>query len=396
MITHGPDLDQQLRSLGEELDRRSRAHTAAPADTQHRSRMPMLIAAGLVAVAVTGLAIISNVRSSNDDVLPPATQPPITAAVTAPVSPDVLAGTQDCFDSLDRVVNSDVPAEVAARLDWPNPAEARVLVFDVPNEPSDVRVLIVDDNAGYTCKFHRDADANANANASIQGVFVGSTPGSVAPQPDAGQIHIVDVSGTSINLGVGPGTTLYVGRSGPDVVDVAAVLSNGERQPGVITDGWFVIDVDVPADVELNTDDRIAWTTDTGVEHSARFDLLDAVTPAETCASEPNCVQRRIDELIAAAHDNPAQAATLADRVVTDEERRTHQQAFVDCLVAAGIDAEITPNGKGHVITQGAPDGTAADGSDALTAQLECGAEHTEYVAEAYDLLDAESRLNEG
>ena len=68
----------------------------------------------------------------------------------------------------------------------------------------------------------------------------------------------------------------------------------------------------------------------------------------------------------------------------------------MDCLVAAGIDAEITPNGNGHVITQGVPDGAAADGSDTLTAQLEYGAEHTEYVAEAYDLLHTESRLNEG
>ncbi len=392
MTIHGPDLDEQLRSLGNELDRSSRAHLPAQRDTPHRSRMPMLVAAGLVAVTVSGLAVISNIRSTNDAVTPPATQPPITTAATAPIVPDEFPATQACFNSLDRFVNSDMPAEVAERTDWPDATVARVLAFDGPNEPSQVRVLIVDDNAGYTCKFDRNADANA----TIRGDLISFDRGSVASLPGADQIEIVDAPGTSINLGVGPGTTLYIGRSGTDVVDIAVVLPNGDRQRGVITDGWFIIDVDVPTGVELYTGDRIVWTTNTGVEQSSRVDLLDKVTPAEQCASEPGCVQRRIDELIAAAQNDPAQAATLDDRIVTDDERRTHQQAFIDCLVAAGINAEITPNGKGHIITQGStPDETEPGRSDTLTAQLECAAEHTEYIAEVYDLLDAESRLNE-
>ncbi len=392
MTIQRPELDEQLRALGDELDRRSRAHTHVPLDNPKRSRGPMLIAAGLVAVTVSGLALIASIRTDTDTVAPPATEPPATAASTTPsIAPAAYPGTQACVDSLERFVNSDMPADVLERVDWPNVAEAQVITLDVPNEPSQVRVLIVDDNAGYTCKFDRDAPATTTVNGDL----VASAPGPIAQRPDPDQVHLIDAPGTSINLGVGPGTTLYVGRIGDAVVDIAAVLPNGDRQPGVINDGWFVIDVDVPSGVELHSGDQIAWSTSTSGEEIARVDLLDAVTPAEQCASEPGCVQRRIDELIAAAQNDPAQAATLSDRIVTNDERRTHQQAFIDCLVAKGIDAEITPNGRGHVITQESTDTAPnADAVDTLAAQRQCAAAHTDYIAEAYDLLDADTRIN--
>jgi hypothetical protein len=82
------------------------------------------------------------------------------------------------------------------------------------------------------------------------------------------------------------------------------------------------------------------------------------------------------------------------DRRVTSEERRAHQEAHIECLVDAGVDATITPNGRGHIITQDSTPDDELGSVDVTAAQHDCAAQHLAYVAEAFDLLEAQTRLD--
>ena len=279
------DLDERLQAFGDELDRRSRTHPPAQQpDSESRSRVPLLLAGVLVAFAVGGLAVFAITRHR-----PP--EPSVPAA-TPELAPDVqggdartLAASTACLRSLERFVDSDMPAmpaEVAASLEWPAVDSAKIIAFDIPGELSLVRILIVDANAGYICK----TDRQAPAEATVHGDLVDNALGPFPAGPDRDQIDVVSSIGSSPQLGVGPGTTLYVGRVGADVSTVEAVLPNGGPPARChLRDGWFVIDVDVPDGVELFYNDQIAWTSLTGDERTERVDLLDEQSAAGTLCS---------------------------------------------------------------------------------------------------------------
>lgn len=256
------DLDDRLKRLGSDLDQLSRAHPPRSKSTSRSSRVPALGVIGLAAASVVGLVLITTSRSAQPPSLAPSTDVSLPLP-TAPVfDPASFAGTQACLSDMEAFrdgLQGQGPAE------FPDPASASFVGFAEPGADDWVRILVYDDSAAYTCV----VSLAARPDSPVHGDLIAGDAGPLPLRPDSDRVVLVDAPGSSEQLGVGPGNTLYVGLAGERVTGVEATLPDGTTVAGVLSGGWFFIDATVPAGVELYYSDQITWTLDDGTTKTA-------------------------------------------------------------------------------------------------------------------------------
>ena len=338
------DLDRALREIGPELDEYGRAYRtrpARPAAAPRRRRLAIAaISAGLVAAAVVGLAIRSR---GADDQRMPAILPDVVDEMPGLTEIEQVA-VRLCRDSVTEYGALD-PVSAAV---LPDPAIATPTVFELPNDPSTLVVVLVDGETGYSCTVPAGAtEYTSNVRGHPIAPFADTVPASDSVRLDGAQWESTSEFGL-----VGPGSLDFTGRVGADVTSVAVVLPDGTRIPAAITDGRFAAVGDIPADVAL-FEESIAWTLSDGSELMAPAESLDALDPLELCAMDPACVDerlRRLEDVVRETSD------FLDDGGISDDEIDAAWATWIDCArelghaverVGDGLFVESAPNGSG-------------------------------------------------
>lgn len=145
------------------------------------------------------------------------------------------------------------------------------------------------------------------------------------------------------------------GKAGSDVTDVRARFADGTSFEGLVTGGWFIVDMSWadggPANLTPQNDVVFTWTLADGTERSSRSEFL---TPAglgggAPCAADPACIPAKVAEVQAEAARRTAageafdQGEAVADGVVSEEEFDAAMAAFVSCSVSRGLSGYVAP-----------------------------------------------------
>lgn len=369
-----PTLDAHLRRTLHEMAATVGDHdvtgnvvrlVTAPTPSGRDSRWAWLGAAAAAGI-VAGAGLLAVADHPTDQVAVPAAS---SVADGGPV-PDMFGLTYGCASAHGRNVVGDFPVSA--------------IVFAPTGSASNGMVLVSAGDVFFVCGISSDGDPVLTDHS-----FVGPIWGNA---PTSGAVQVLEVrADTSRSALVGPGRILVFGRAGVAVEGFELALADGTTSPAQLVGGWFVADARVPADVPM-TEARLNWQTPSGTAATSRIDLLDDETDAEACARESGCVDNALARLLAEARDagRIQQAAILADGEVTDSERVASLTRFADCFNAANTGATATVSGPGGVRigTANLDDRDASErvlGVDAL-----CRAAHTQYVDDAWLLLNAQ------
>jgi hypothetical protein len=269
------EFDTMLRAAGNVLDERSAAHVVVRPAREQRSRRHLagFAAAGLVAASVAAFVVVVNVRDgtdrSSDRATVPTTPSTDTATdagpTTAPavdLDPATFPGVQVCADALAEYRVPARPLEFAT----PDAASAEILLLDIPDEPTRVRVVMIGNGAVYSCTVERDINADGR-------IISGALTLVSDRDPTADGVVLDDLQITG-GVDSGPGAFIAIGRVGAQVVSVSVDLPDGTSYAGVVTSGGFVINGRIPTGVPL-VEQRVSWTLTSGERRSSRADLLD-------------------------------------------------------------------------------------------------------------------------
>lgn len=337
----------------------------------------------IAAAAVTGLAsgaALMAVATRNDQ---PGSD---TSDATAAVGPDLDKLGAECIDATNRVGTMySIPEPVGGSETESAQAMSMLFVTGFDHD----RLLVSASDVVYSCR------------VGVPGFSVVSDQGApvslLAGAPDGDDVVIDWRSGYGALGPDGPSVEFF-GRVGPDVTEVSIELDGSGIVAGTVHDGWFVIER--PTSEDFTTGEpRLNWTNTEGVAQSAPVGLLDAPDPVELCAADADCVRSQLMQLREAARslESPTQYDSLADLVITDEERMATTQAFAECVNAGPYDIVVVPLPDGAISTSG--DDLSMD-SPNWTAQNQlqesCRAEHMDLVDQAWSLLDATDRIAEG
>ena len=340
----------------------------APTPSGRDSRWAWLGAAAAAGI-VAGAGLMAVADHDTDQTSVPAAS---SVAGGGP-EPDTFGLTYGCASAHGRSVVVDYPVAT--------------VVFAPTGSAPNGMVLVSAGDVFFVCGISSDGHAVLTDHS-----FLGAVWGNA---PTAGSAQVLEVrADTSRSALVGPGRILLIGRAGAAVEGVELALSDGTTSPAQLVGGWFVADARVPADVPM-TEARLNWQTHSGTASTSRIDLLDDETDADACARERSCVDAALTRLLVEARDagRIEQAAILADGEVTDSERVASLKRFADCFNAANTGATATVSGPDGVRigTANLDDRDASErvlGVDAL-----CRAAHTQYVDDAWLLLNAQRHV---
>lgn len=355
---------------------------------RHSGGRSWLVAAAAAVLLGGGTWSIGAVRRDE----PPADRRPATAPIQSmPPSPSPLAPIDACRMALDAErTSTNTPATDI--YGPPLPGDYDVVELDVPDSPTATQIVMSDENWVFTCLVD---PSNTSGGATATGTVIPTqlTPRSEQRRPDPSGVTVEQTTWDSATEEgtTGPGTVSIVGRTGPDVSNIAAVLPDGTRLEGDIDNGWFAVRGDIGEGVSL-FNERLEWTLSDSSVRSSRVDLLDATTTEERCAETTGCVPARVETLRVSAVNRglAAQADILADGIVTTAELQQALQAHVDCLNANGVTASRTGTTLSVTVS---PDMT----DEARWAiEANCARAHNVLVQQAHALLDAQRRVDEG
>ncbi len=395
-------LEERLSSYGQVLDHHIEQAPPSRLRTTTRPvavRTMIAVAAAAALVVVGGGFIVAALNRTEVTVTSPTDRTDTSADATEPAAGDQepdpsiepiaptdiepppdsegFPGADGCANTFGSMVEESAGL-AAPQLFDPRTEVEQVVVLALPASPSAVQVILIGPGGFYTCATSRNG-------STVQDLSAGHIDPLAAVEPD--QILLVSQSWESATDEgtTGPGSIRTVGRVGPEIAAVWIALADGTTLPGLIDDGWLTLNGDIPRDVPLFTE-RYYWRLTDGTTKSADADQLAPVSPAEQCAATEGCIEQRLVELqqTAATQGLDQQAAALADGWVDPEEQIAATRATVECLIEAGFNAEISPDGLGMMIN-GAPD----DPDVTFESQAECRRLHSELISELTSLLDA-------
>lgn len=385
-MTHDQSVEERLKNYGDTLDQA--IIEIEPRALEKRPSVPWLVAAAAGLVIAGGLFATlgqpsnftdtgpsqstNSMDSASSTTLPDSTEQTRSTVPPAP-DPQTFEGTQACVNQVGKLEAEIGDGLLGAPFD-PATSVHDVVILSLPSSPAAVQVLLLRDEGFIRCKMLRTASSSVS-----DFTFGGGDPFAT---PEPGVIRLVDQSWTSGEEAVGPGTVLAIGRVGSDVNGIEIELPDGSSLPGIVTDdGWFSIDGQVPAGVPIFRE-RINWTTTDGMSNSALADDLRELTPTERCSRTQQCVNDRLDQLLASAKELgfSKQLAVLEDRAVSDEEYTEVLVGYVECLIANNIDAELRQPSHSIAIN-------GALSEEQAIIRETCETEHAELVGEAVELL---------
>lgn len=334
-----------------------------------RDRRRAWLGAAAAAGVVAGAGLMAVADHSTDPVAVPA----VSSVADGGPEPDMFGLTYGCASAHGRSVVGDY--------------RVSAVVFAPTGSASNGMVLVSADDVFFVCGISSNGDP-VLTDRSFVGPIWGNAPAS-------GAVQVLEVRADSSRSAlVGPGRILVIGRAGVAVEGIALALADGTTAPAELVGGWFVADAGVPADVPM-TEAHLNWHTPFGTAASSRIDLLDDETDAEACARQSGCVDAALARLLGEARGagRIQQAAILADGEVTDSERVASLTRFADCFNAANTGATATVSGPGGVRigTANLDDREASE--RALAVDALCRAAHTQYVDDAWILLDARHQV---
>lgn len=342
------------------------------------------VAAAAVVGAATGAGIMTVIDRDP-------TMTDVAAVSTAPTIPpadgELFQLAVDCHDQVE-ALQSDIGDDVG-QPPPPDPASAGVLLFETDRND---RVLITDNATFYICSV-----VERNSAPTVRGDDFNVYLLPVRQPPSGGDVQVVNRTSLTSDPSHGPGWVRVIGRAGPDVTTIELELADRSTIDGQIQAGWFVLEGDLGAGVR-DRDERINWTTRDGDEHSSRADLLDPPDELEACAAISDCVTTKLADLRQSSQLNglAGQAEILDDLDVTLDELVDARRAFADCVNMANAGITITVRGDGSMAVGTAGLDGAESREHAQNVQTLCSAAHLDFVSEAYYLLDAQRRVDEG
>ncbi|ANC32119.1 hypothetical protein [Isoptericola dokdonensis] len=202
---------------------------------------------GMVAATAAGAVVAVGVAVSLSSVLGAvpayASWTPVPAVVADPLQVALDAG---CPTSATEIVGEGADADIAEVALTPVLAETRGDYTYV--------VLTGDDAAG---------DCFVSATDDVPDVYASSSVGTPLPVPGAREVTVA-VSGTASwsagDAGEGAVTSAY-GRAGTDVVEVTAVLDDGEQVVASVEGGWWALWA--PGEESFGADVQVTFTDGT-------------------------------------------------------------------------------------------------------------------------------------
>lgn len=392
-------IEDRLQAYGQVLNQRiNEPSPSARAQISKAPRRRYVLAAAAAVISVLGGGILfssggrsevifagptttTTTTTSTTETSGSTTAPPAPSGIEPAPDPATFPGVDACANWFGEMADQAIGFELSATFD-PRTETDEVIVLPLPAMNSSVQVILTGTGGYYSCQTSR-------ADGRVEELTAG--PGGVSPQLGADEIQSIIQSWASDTASgnSGPGSLQTIGRIGADVTAVWVTLSDGTALPGLVTDdAWFVIDGLIPQDVAL-FDEQYYWLLADGTVMSADADAMKQKHPTEQCAATPGCINERLLQLQseAVAQDLDAQALALADGQISAEEQRASNRAYVDCLIGAGIDADISSDGSS----------TSVDLSQRTTDNQEhltrCSRQHNDLVAELASLRNAEARL---
>lgn len=384
-------VEDRLQAYGQVLEREI-DRTPATRQPSHRSAIGwrVAIAAAVVAVLAGGSVTLTRMLDRTEVVATdPTTADELTVPEPAPpvgVEPapdgDSFSGSEACAAEFEALDDRALAGAIEDSFD-PRAETVERVVLALPDSPGAVRVLLLGNESLVSCRVNRSS-------LTVADLGVGSRDWSQLPQPD--EILLVDQHWSSATESgqTGPGDMGAVGLIGADVAAVWVGLPDGTALPALLDGkGWFAVDGQIPQDVPL-FEETYYWRLTDGSIHSAPADTLDEESPDEQCAAIPGCIEQRVAELQAEAATEglDRQADALADGLVDQTELRAGVDETVECLVAAGLDAETLDNGTGLFVNYGED-----DPRDSLDIQQACSHRHSDLISELHRLREAEAQL---
>ncbi len=167
--------------------------------------------------------------------------------------------------------------------------DAQAKVFEPGVDNGSRTVVLFDDNAFFRCLVSGDATT-----VSAAGGGLGAPTATLADD----HVQVVgqdwsggEPSGSCAGQPCGPATASFLGRVGTAVTDVRVTLPDGSSAEARIEpDGWFIVEIDVQADVPL-FQQRIRWTLDDGTQLDAAPAELADPEATGSCANAAAAIQ---------------------------------------------------------------------------------------------------------